>query len=117
MINESGMEQITRDHSVVQSMIENGEITEEQAKHHPNRNVITRALGVNERIDADYNEINLADGDAILICTDGLTNYVENDRILKIIKNHNFYEYPEKLIETANNNGGGDNITVVMMSA
>lgn len=117
LINESGMEQITRDHSVVQSMIENGEITEEQAKHHPNRNVITRALGVNERIDADYNEINLADGDAILICTDGLTNYVENDRILKIIKNHNFYEYPEKLIETANNNGGGDNITVVMMSA
>lgn len=117
LINESGMEQITRDHSVVQSMIENGEITEEQAKHHPNRNVITRALGVNERIDADYNEINLTDGDAILICTDGLTNYVENDRILKIIKNHNFYEYPEKLIETANNNGGGDNITVVMMSA
>lgn len=117
LINESGMEQITRDHSVVQSMIENGEITEEEAKHHPNRNVITRALGVNERIDADYNEINLTDGDAILICTDGLTNYVENDRILKIIKNHNFYEYPEKLIETANNNGGGDNITVVMMSA
>lgn len=117
LINENGMEQITRDHSVVQSMIENGEITEEEAKHHPNRNVITRALGVNERIDADYNEINLTDGDAILICTDGLTNYVENDRILKIIKNHNFYEYPEKLIETANNNGGGDNITVVMMSA
>lgn len=117
LINESGMEQITRDHSVVQSMIENGEITEEEAKYHPNRNVITRALGVNERIDADYNEINLTDGDAILICTDGLTNYVENDRILKIIKNHNFYEYPEKLIETANNNGGGDNITVVMMSA
>lgn len=117
LINESGMEQITRDHSVVQSMIENGEITEEQAKHHPNRNVITRALGVNERIDADYNEISLTDGDAILICTDGLTNYVENDHILKIIKNHNFYEYPEKLIETANNNGGGDNITVVMMSA
>lgn len=117
LINENGMEQITRDHSVVQSMIENGEITEKEAKHHPNRNVITRALGVNERIDADYNEINLTDGDAILICTDGLTNYVENDRILKIIKNHNFYEYPEKLIETANNNGGGDNITVVMMSA
>lgn len=117
LINNSVMEQVTRDHSVVQSMIENGEITEEEAKHHPNRNVITRALGVNERIDVDYNEIDLKDGDAILICTDGLTNYVENDRILKIIKNHKFYEYPEKLIETANNNGGGDNITVVMMSA
>ncbi len=116
IISDKTMTQITRDHSVVQSMIENGEITEEEAKHHPSRNVITRALGVSGRVDIDYNEIDLAADDTILICTDGLTNCVENDQILDIIANCKFYEYPEKLIEKANENGGGDNITVVMMS-
>ncbi len=116
IINKDSIEQITRDHSVVQSMVENGEITEEQAKVHPNRNVITRALGVDDRIDIDYNEVVLRDGDTIMICTDGLTNYVENEQILELSNSCKFYEYPEKLIDMANDNGGGDNITVVMMS-
>lgn len=116
IINKDSIEQITRDHSVVQSMVENGEITEEQAKIHPNRNVITRALGVDDRIDIDYNEVVLRDGDTIMICTDGLTNYVENEQILELSNSCKFYEYPEKLIDMANDNGGGDNITVVMMS-
>lgn len=116
IINKDSIEQITRDHSVVQSMVENGEITEEQAKVHPNRNVITRALGVDDRIDIDYNEVILRDGDTIMICTDGLTNYVENEQILELSNSCKFYEYPEKLIDMANDNGGGDNITVVMMS-
>ena len=117
VIGDKSITQITRDHSVVQSMIENGEITEEEAKTHPNRNVITRALGVADRIDIDYNEIELDSDDSILICTDGLSNFIENEQILEIISNNKFYEYPEKLIEKANENGGGDNITVVMMSA
>jgi protein phosphatase len=116
IINKDSIEQITRDHSVVQSMVENGEITAEQAKVHPNRNVITRALGVDDRIDIDYNEVVLRDGDTIMICTDGLTNYVENEQILELSNSCKFYEYPEKLIDMANDNGGGDNITVVMMS-
>ena len=116
IINKDSIEQITRDHSVVQSVVENGEITEEQAKVHPNRNVITRALGVDDRIDIDYNEVVLRDGDTIMICTDGLTNYVENEQILELSNSCKFYEYPEKLIDMANDNGGGDNITVVMMS-
>ena len=116
IINKDSIEQITRDHSVVQSMVGNGEITGEQAKVHPNRNVITRALGVDDRIDIDYNEVVLRDGDTIMICTDGLTNYVENEQILELSNSCKFYEYPEKLIDMANDNGGGDNITVVMMS-
>ena len=116
VIGDNSITQVTRDHSIVQSMIENGEITEEEAKTHPNRNVITRALGVTEKIDIDYNEIQLDTDQSLLICTDGLTNFVENKQILEIIGNNKFYEYPEKLIEKANENGGGDNITVVMMS-
>ena len=116
VIGDNSITQVTRDHSIVQSMIENGEITEEEAKTHPNRNVITRALGVTEKIDIDYNEIRLDTDQSLLICTDGLTNFVENKQILEIIGNNKFYEYPEKLIEKANENGGGDNITVVMMS-
>ncbi len=116
LLNKQKIEQITRDHSVVQSMIETGEITEEQAKIHPNRNVITRALGVNERINIDYNEISLSDEDMILICSDGLTNFVDDDNIFDLINKNEFNEYPEKLIDMANQNGGGDNITVVIMS-
>ena len=114
--NSNKIEQITRDHSVIQSMLENGEITEQEAKNHPNRNVITRALGVRDRVDVDYNEIILSEDDILLICTDGLTNFVENKKIAKIIKKHKISEYPDVLIDTANNNGGGDNITVVTLS-
>ncbi len=117
IIADGTINQITRDHSVVQSMVENGEITSEEAKNHPRRNVITRALGVTDRIDVDYNEVSLAPSDKLLICTDGLTNYVENEQILDIIKNCEFEEYPERLIDRANENGGGDNITAVIISA
>lgn len=107
--------QITRDHSIVQTMIENGQITEEEARIHPRKNVITRALGVDEMLDVDYNEVDLSEGDGILICTDGLTNFVEKEDITNILQNYPLTECPDRLIELANKNGGGDNITVVIM--
>lgn len=110
------IEQITKDHSIVQSMMENGRITESEAKTHPRKNIITRALGVEESIDIDYNEIELSDNEQLLICTDGLTNYVDTDAILEIISGCELYDYPEKLIERALENGGGDNVTVVVIS-
>lgn len=116
IVSSNNIEQITRDHSVIQSMIENGEITEQEAKNHPNRNVITRALGVRDKVDVDYNEIVLSEDEILLICTDGLSNFVEDKKITKIIKKHKISEYPDVLIDTANNNGGGDNITVVTLS-
>ena len=86
------------------------------AKNHPKRNVITRALGVTENIDFEYNETEFYEGDKILICTDGLTNYVSESDIECIISDNNFYEYPQALIDLANNRGGGDNITIVVLS-
>lgn len=116
IVTKESIEQVTRDHSIVQNMVETGQLTMDEAKIHPRKNVITRALGVEESIEIEYNEINLPEDSALLICTDGLTNYLEPDEIFKIVKEYHFYEYPERLIEKANENGGGDNITVVVIS-
>lgn len=116
LLGNGELMQITRDHSIVQSMMEDGRLTESQAKTHPRKNIITRALGVEESIEIDYNELELDNGRQLLICTDGLTNFVENDAILSIAAHNEFYDYPEKLIEAALANGGGDNVTVVVIA-
>ncbi len=106
--------QITRDHSIVQSMIENGKLTPEEARFHPRKNVITRALGVEESIIPEFNVFDLNDGDKLLLCTDGLSNYVSSDIILSVLSEKNENQ-AEALVNTANNNGGGDNITAVVI--
>lgn len=108
--------QITTDHSVVQAMVENGELTPAQAKEHPRKNIITRALGVDKIIQMDFYEEVLFDGDVIILCTDGLTNYVEADDIYTITKNGSCYQFADELIALANKNGGGDNVTVVAIA-
>ena len=108
--------QITKDHSIVQNMVESGQLTADEARYHPRKNVITRALGVEETLEVEYDEIELAGEDVLLICTDGLTNYLDTEDILKIIREHSFYDYPETMIAQANSNGGGDNITVVVIT-
>ena len=115
IIHDGELSQITRDHSVVQTMVDKGQITEEEAKNHPNKNVITRALGVGEEVDIEYNEIPFQNDDCILICTDGLTNFVTHDNIESVVEEYDFDEYPQVLIDMANENGGGDNITVVAL--
>ncbi len=115
-VNDSGIQQLTRDHSIVQDMVEHGELTEEQAKDHPRKNIITRALGVSSDIESDYYQETLDEGDVIIICTDGLTNYVETDDIYNATRDNHYYEFADRLIALANENGGGDNITVVAMA-
>ncbi len=110
------IEQITRDHSYVQRLIEDGTLTSEQAKTYPHRNVITRALGVNERLAVDYTEVTLGEDDAILLCTDGLSGALEDSDMLQIFSDCTFYEYPDRLVGAANERGGNDNITVVIIS-
>lgn len=109
------LEQLTSDHSVVQFMVENGQLTASEAKTHPRKNVITRAIGVDERISVDLGECAVLEGDRLLLCSDGLTNYVDTALILETLQDENFDEIPEKLIDLANNGGGGDNITAVVI--
>ncbi len=106
--------QVTTDHSVVQSMIDNGEITKEEARYHPKKNIITRALGIDSEIKIDFFREELdKDNDIVLLCTDGLTNFADEVQIYSITKDSDEYEIADNLVKTANSNGGGDNITVV----
>lgn len=108
--------QITRDHSIVQSMIEDGKLTIEEARFHPRKNVITRALGVDESIEPEFNVYDLNEGEIILLCTDGLTNFVDSEDIVKVLKaSTDGNQKAERLVEEANKNGGGDNITAVVL--
>ena len=97
-------------------MVDNGEITPEEAKEHPKKNVITRALGVDPEVRIDYSQEQLNEDDLVLLCTDGLTNYVDDEVILEVCKTEDRYKIADKLVELANENGGGDNITVVTVS-
>ena len=115
LINDE-INQITKDHSFVQLLIDTGKITEEEAKVHPDRNVITRAVGIEHVVDVEIDIVDINDNDKLLICTDGLNGYVPNADILKIIKEYGDSS-TEKLVETANNAGGRDNVTVVILTA
>lgn len=108
--------QLTKDHSVVQELVEKGEITVAQAKHHPNKNLITRALGVDSDIKIDYCEYYINNNDVVILCTDGLTNFVDSEVFENIIENNPYYQIADLLVSKANENGGGDNITVVALS-
>lgn len=111
------IKQLTKDHSIVQTLIENGEISPDEAKHHPRKNVITRALGVEAEVVADFDELTLNTNDTLLLCTDGLTNYVPEANIYEIFKQNDLSLVSETLVSKANENGGGDNITVVTLTA
>lgn len=108
--------QLTTDHSVVQTLIESGKITPEDAKVHPRKNVITRALGAEAEVAVDISECRLSEGDTLLLCTDGLTNFATEEDILKTFKQNDISAVAEKLVELANNGGGGDNITAVTLT-
>ncbi len=110
-----GMKQLTRDHSIVQEMLENGKITAEEALVHPQKNIITRALGVEESLNIDFNVYDFANGAAVLICTDGLTNLVDDKMIETVVNETEPEECCERLVNMANENGGSDNITVVVI--
>ena len=116
VINEESITQITRDHSLVEEMVRLGEMNKEDAKDHPDKNIITRAIGVMPEVAPDFFEISLKDQDMILMCSDGLTNMIDDIDIKKIVLGQrDIVEKAEKLVETANQNGGRDNITVVLV--
>ncbi|WP_343209989.1 Stp1/IreP family PP2C-type Ser/Thr phosphatase [Anaerolentibacter hominis] len=109
--------QVTEDHSLVELMIRTGEIKREEARNHPNKNVITRALGAAPKVEADYFEVELQEGDKILLCSDGLTNMVEDEEIKEIVRESGdvISVACRELIKRANAHGGLDNIAVVLV--
>ena len=107
--------QITRDHSMVQQLVDSGQITREQAASHPQKNLITRALGVSANIVPEYNRCDVQPGDVLLLCTDGLTNMVSDEEIALILQETTFFDAPRILVDCANKAGGQDNITVLLM--
>lgn len=108
------IEQLTTDHSIVQMMVESGQITEEEARIHPKRNIITRAIGVSDSVTPDFNILRLSSGDKLLICSDGLTNFMQNKAITDILSGNTPENAVKQLIDGANDAGGGDNITAVV---
>ncbi len=114
LVNDD-IKQLSKDHSLVQEMVRLGGINEEEAKYHPDKNIITRAIGAKDELEIDFYEYRLKRGDTILMCTDGLSNMVENEEILHIMKNsRDVVETVEQLIERAKDNGGSDNIGVIV---
>lgn len=109
------IKQLSRDHSFVQEMVRLGGINAEEAKRHPDKNIITRAIGAKDTVEIDFFEYRLKKGDQILMCTDGLSNMIEDDEIYRIVKSsRDLVEATQRLIERANDNGGKDNIGVVL---
>ena len=101
---------------MVQSLIESGKLTNEEARVHPRRNVITRALGIEADVLVDSDEFPIKEGQSLLLCSDGLSNFITKDEIKNIFDSLDTENVASALVEKANNNGGGDNITVITVT-
>ena len=116
VVGNRKINQITRDHSYVEEMVRMGEIRRDQARSHPDKNIITRAVGAEENIAVDFFDVTLQPGDIVLMCSDGLTNMIEDEEIRMILQGkRDLVEKAESLVNAANNNGGKDNIAVVLI--
>lgn len=110
------LNQITKDHSLVEEMVRLGEITEAEARNHPDKNIITRAVGATSNVDIDFFDYKVRPGGIILMCSDGLSNMVEDEEIRRILRRTiSIEEKARVLVETANENGGKDNIAVILV--
>lgn len=116
VISGKDIEQITRDHSLVEEMVTNGQIARSEARTHKKKNIITRAVGGINPLMADYFDVKLEEGDRVLMCTDGLTNMLDDENIRQIVMDgRDIKDAALRLIEEAKNNGGNDNIGIVLI--
>jgi PPM family protein phosphatase len=114
-INNGHISMLTKDHSLLEQLIDTGQVKPEEAGNHPQRHVLTRALGVSPDLEIDITELEIEPGSVLIFCTDGLTNMVNDNEILAMYKeNHDPEALAQSLIELANSRGGFDNITVVI---
>ena len=116
LVDENKISQITKDHSLVEEMVRMGEISRDDARNHPDKNIITRALGAGRDVDVDFFDIRLTPGDILLLCSDGLSNMVPDEDIRQVIRtSETLEETGRRLVSMANDNGGRDNIAVVLV--
>ena len=116
LVDENKISQITKDHSLVEEMVRMGEISRDDARNHPDKNIITRALGAGREVDVDFFDIRLTPGDILLLCSDGLSNMVPDEDIRQVIRtSETLEETGRRLVSMANDNGGRDNIAVVLV--
>lgn len=116
IINEE-ITQVTMDHSLVEELIRNGQLERKKGRNHPEKNIITRAIGAKEEVIPDFFELDIKQNDIILLCSDGLSNMVEDDEIKDIVlENKEIVKATEALVNRANYYGGTDNVSVVIIS-
>ena len=116
LFRDGRLTQLTHDHSYVQELVDCGTITEEEAEHHPQKNIITRALGVDYRLEPEVTSVQLQAKDLLLLCSDGLTNMVPVEQMEQLLAQGPFYDLPDRLVDAANENGGSDNITALLLA-
>ena len=114
VVKYDGITKVTKDHSLVQQLVDEGSITEEEAAIHPNKNIITRALGTNKSVKVDIFKVNLEDVNRVILCTDGLSNGVNMNEMYDIIMDNNNEDACKQLIELSKLRGGKDNISVIV---
>lgn len=116
LINKEGIRRITRDHSVVEDLVERGEITEEQARNHPQKNLITRCIGTASKVEGDFFDVELHSGDILLLCTDGLSNTLTDQELLYEAMHGGAAEgCCERMLQAALDRGALDNVTAVLV--
>ena len=109
------LDQITQDHSLIAEMVRLGELSPEEGRNHPDKNIITRAVGTGDEIKIDFFDIKLEPGNQIVMCSDGLSNMVEDGEIFSILKESGAEDKAQALVDRANANGGKDNIAVIVV--
>ena len=115
-LGSEGFEQVTKDHSLVSLLVDSGEITEEEARIHPKRNFIIKALGTDESVEPDIIPLRLPEGSALLLCSDGLSNKLgENEMAETVAGKGTATERADSLVDLANERGGEDNISVILI--
>ena len=116
-ISNNEIRQVTLDHSMVEELVRSGDLTPQEAKRHPRRNIITRAVGVGDSVLPDFFEIDVEPGDYLLLCSDGLSNMIQDDELCSIVTSErNLDEKVKYLIDRANYYGGYDNIAAVLVN-
>lgn len=115
LVHEDEIMQLTKDHSLVEEMVQNGKLSRDDARYHPKKNMITRAVGIENKVDIDFFDSEIGEKTKILLCSDGLTNMIEDEEIMEITNSlDDLGDICYKLIDRANEEGGKDNISVVL---